>query len=169
MMKTDRTVSRVVGVGVDHVVEIGDLAVLVPDEREVERSALGLLDVAGPLAMGADVVDGQADQLGIALVELRLAGREGSELGGAHRGEVLGVGEEDAPAVPEELVEVDGALGGLGGEVGSGVPESDCHVMLLFAVVGGRYCAGGVGWGRRTLAGLAPAPSPGQVSGQPGQ
>ena len=39
---------RVVGVGVDHVVEVRDLAILVADDREVELGALGLADVALP-------------------------------------------------------------------------------------------------------------------------
>ena len=64
-----------------------------------------------------------------------LALGEGAELGGAHRREVLGVGEQDPPAVAEPLVEVDRALGGVGGEVGGGVAESYCHRRFLLSSV----------------------------------
>lgn len=60
----------------------------------------------------------QADELDIALRELRLELGEGAELSGASRGEVVGVGEEYAVRVANELVEVDLALGGDGLEVG---------------------------------------------------
>ena len=72
-------------------------------------------------------VDRQADHLDVALVELGLDLGHVAELGGADRGEVLGVGEQHAPAVAEPLVEVDRALGGLGGEVGCGVAEANGH------------------------------------------
>jgi hypothetical protein len=36
-------------------------------------------------------------------------------------------------------VEVDGAFGGVGGEVGSGVPESDCHGFPPVEVAPGGY------------------------------
>jgi len=82
--------------------------------------------------VGLDAVDADADELRVALRELVLAVGERAELGGADRREVGRVREEDAPAVAELLVKPDGALGGVGGEVGGGVAELDSHRKLLF-------------------------------------
>jgi hypothetical protein len=53
--------------------------------------ALGLLDVLGPLGVVVDGVDGQADDLDVAAVELGLDAGHVAELGGAHRREVARV------------------------------------------------------------------------------
>jgi hypothetical protein len=68
-----------------------------------------------------------AMHLHVALVELGLELRDRAELGGAHRREVLGMREEDAPRFAEPLVEVDGAFGRVLGEVGGDVAELDGH------------------------------------------
>ena len=68
--------------------------------------------------MATQGVGRQADQLGTALGELGLELGKGAEFGGADRGVILGVGEEDDPFVTDKVVEVDGAIGGLGLEVG---------------------------------------------------
>ena len=60
----------------------------------------------------------QADELDIALRKVGLELSKSTELSGASRGEVVGVGEEDAVGVADVLVEVDLALGGDGLEVG---------------------------------------------------
>lgn len=68
--------------------------------------------------MRLDGVGRQADQLDTALGKLGLELGEGAQLGGADRGVILRVGEEDDPPVADELMEVNGALGGIGLEVG---------------------------------------------------
>ena len=88
----------VVGVRVDHVVEVGHGAVGVGDDREVEGRALGLVDVADPALVVLEPSTLRPMDLHAALVELGLEAGDGAELGGAHRGEVLGVREEDGPA-----------------------------------------------------------------------
>ncbi len=128
----------VAGVRLDHVVEVGDLLVGIGDQREVHRGALRLLDVLAPLAVGVDRIDAEADHLGVALVELGLEAGHRAQLGGAHRGEVLGVREEHRPAVALPVVEVQLALGGGGGEVGGIVAQSYSHEDLLVVV----RCAG---------------------------
>ena len=67
---------RVTRVGVDHAVQVGDLLVAVGDEREVERMALGVLDVVGPALVRIERIDRQADDLDVALVELGLERRD---------------------------------------------------------------------------------------------
>ena len=115
----------------DHVVEVRDLAIGIRDHREVDGLALCLGDVLLPFEVGGDRVDREADDLDAALVELRLQLGDGAELGGAHRREVLRMGEEHCPAVALPIEEVDRALRGLCGEVGSIVPESNGHGGLL--------------------------------------
>ncbi len=84
-----------------------------------------LRDVGRPLAVGVDRVDADADGLDVALVPLGLEARHGAELGGADRREVLGVREEQAPAVAEPFVEADRPIRGLGLEVGGDVAERE--------------------------------------------
>ncbi|PYQ18784.1 MAG: hypothetical protein DMF79_14145 [Acidobacteria bacterium] len=104
-------------VGVDHVVELRHVEVGVADDRIVGRRALGLLDVLGPLLVVGHGIDAQADHLAVALRELRLELGHVAELGGADRGEVLGVREQDGPPVSDPLVEVELAFRGLRREV----------------------------------------------------
>src|SRR6202022_845955 len=78
------------------------------------------------------------DDLGVALVELGLDARHVAQLGGAHRGEILWVREEDGPLIADPLVEVDRTLGRLRSEVGGFVVDTQRHGTLLFAI-GGRY------------------------------
>lgn len=101
-----------------HVVEQGNLALLVANDGESDMAASDLLDVVDPALVGVDGVGRQADELDAALGELGLQLGKGAQLGGADGSEVLGVGEEDDPVVADELVEVNGALGGVGLEVG---------------------------------------------------
>lgn len=60
----------------------------------------------------------KTNHLDIALLKFVLQGSKGTKLRGANRCEVRGVGEEDGPAVADELVEVNVAMGGLGCEIG---------------------------------------------------
>ncbi|MEX5728118.1 hypothetical protein Ga0609869_001471 [Rhodovulum iodosum] len=55
----------------------------------------------------------------------------GRELGGADRGEILGMREQDGIAVADPVVKVDLAFGGVGGEVGGGVIDAQCHGLGL--------------------------------------
>ena len=80
--------------------------------------------------MAVHRVDRQADELAVALGELGLDLGHVAELGGAHGREVLGVREQDGPAVADPVVEVDRALRGLGGEVGGGVVDAQGHGAL---------------------------------------
>ena len=113
--------------GRQHVVELGHVEVGVADDRVAGPGALRLLDVVGPGLVVRGGVDGQADHLDSAALELRLDARHVAQLGGAHGREVLGVAEQHTPAVAQPLVEADRALRGLGGEVGGLVAQSYGH------------------------------------------
>ena len=75
-----------------HVVELRDLHVRVADEWVVGCVTLSLFDVFRPLLVIAGGIDAQTHYLAITFVELRLESCHITELGGAHRGEILGVG-----------------------------------------------------------------------------
>src|SRR3546814_7351418 len=72
----------VAGRGRQHAVELRDLEVGIADHRIVRRGALGLLDVLDPALVVLDRIHAEADELHVALVELRLAPGDVAELGG---------------------------------------------------------------------------------------
>ena len=108
-----------------HVVGKSELPLLVTNDGEAQLGAGDLIDVLDPAAVALDSVCAQADELDAPLGELGLELSEGTELGGADGGVVLGVGEEDDPAVANELVEVNGTTGGLSLEVGRDAAEAE--------------------------------------------
>lgn len=63
--------------------------------------------------MRLDSIGRKTDQLDTTLGELRLELSESTELGSADGSVVLGVGEQNHPVVADELMEVDGTVGGL--------------------------------------------------------
>ena len=81
----------------NHVVQIGDLAIGVTDHWEVHRGSLGFADIAFPLHVAFDRVNRETDDFDIALVEFGLDLGDIAKFGGAHRGEVFGVAEQHAP------------------------------------------------------------------------
>ena len=122
---------------VDHVVKEGNLAVGIRNDGELDVGVGDFVDVIDPLVVGAEVVGTlhpsavsgglklqrkathKTNHLDASLFKLILQLGEGTQLGGADGREVSGVGEENGPAVADELVEVDLAMGGKGLEVGS--------------------------------------------------
>ena len=93
MTKTERTVRgrATIGDGAgalgQHVAGCRHPEFGIADHRVVDGVTLGLLDVARPLRMVLDRIDAEADDLGIALVELRLQPGHVAEFRGADRGE----------------------------------------------------------------------------------
>lgn len=94
---------------VQHVVGKSNLPLLVADDRESQLTARDLVDVLYPAAMTLNSVGAQTDELDVALGELGLELREGTQLGGADWSVVLRVGEQDDPLVANEVVELDRA------------------------------------------------------------
>ena len=87
-----------------------------------------LVNVLDPALVAAKSVRRQANELGATLVELGLQAGESTQLGGAYGGKVLRVREEDDPVVTDELVEVDGALGSIGLEVGGDAAQAETKI-----------------------------------------
>lgn len=108
-----------------HVVSKSDLTLLVANDWEAKVAARDLVDVLDPAAMALDGVGAEADKLDATLGELWLELRKGTKLGCADGSVVLWVGEQNNPVVADELVEVDGAGGGLGVEVGGNAAEAE--------------------------------------------
>src|SRR5690606_9266639 len=88
----------VVGVRVNQVVQLGDLAIGVRQDREVDTGVLRLVDVVDPLDVRIHRVHGQGDGLDIAFGKLVLQLGGEAEFRGAYRGEVGGVREQHTPA-----------------------------------------------------------------------
>jgi len=102
---------------VNHVICQRDLSLLVSDDWERELAARDLINVLDPSSMALNGVCGQTDQLGTALGEFWLKLGESTELGCADWSVIFWVREEDDPAVADEVVEVDWAIGGFGVKV----------------------------------------------------
>lgn len=108
-----------------HVVQVGDLALLVGNDGESDLGASDLVNVLDPSLVAAEGVGRETNQLDATLGELRLELGESAQLSGADGGVVLGVGEENDPVVANELVEVDGTSGGVGLEVGGSGAQAE--------------------------------------------
>lgn len=114
-----------------HVIRVGHLPLFVGHDGEIESVPTDLLDVIGPALMAIDSVGAQAQQLDAALVKLGLEASHLAQLSSADRGEVLGMGEEDNPAVTNILVQVDGALGGVGLKVGGDGTQAEARGRMM--------------------------------------
>jgi len=124
--------------GDKHIISISHLTVLITNNRKRQLRARNLIDILDPSSMRLDRVGRETNQLDATLSELRLELREGPELGGAHGCVVFGVGEENDPFVADELVEIDGAGGGLCLEVWGDGSETETVVKLLAGWTGRR-------------------------------
>lgn len=114
-----------------HVVHERNLALLVADDWEAQFAPGDLIDILDPAAMALNRVRAQSDELDIPLREFWLELGEGTEFGGADGSVIFWVREEDHPAVADELVEVDGTVGGLSVEIWSCVAQSERSCALL--------------------------------------
>lgn len=104
----------------EHVVSQCDLSLLITDDWELQLASADLIDILNPASMAFDGVGTQSNQFDASLGEFWLELCEGTEFGGADWGVIFGVGEEDYPVVTDELMEVDGTVGGFGFEVRGG-------------------------------------------------
>src|SRR5690606_14803389 len=110
----------------------------VGDDREGGDGIRRFLDVALPALVLLDAVDGDADDLRVALRPFLGKLRHRAELRRADRREVFRVREEDRPSVADPVMEPNQALVGLGGEIGTRIVDPQAHGSLLF----GRWQSG---------------------------
>src|SRR5690606_31297737 len=125
------------------VVSLRDAQVAAVDDRVIDGAALRLLDVLHPRRVILDRIAAQADDLRVALVELGLELRHVAELGRANRGEILRMREEDRPAIPDPLVEVDAALCRVRREIRRDVSDMQSHRFLLSRAYSYAYFSNG--------------------------
>lgn len=116
---------------VNHIVGVGDLALGVRDDGELELGAGDLINVLDPGVVRLDTVGAETDHLDATGSELGLELGESTEFSGTDGGEVIGVGEEDSPAVTDEVVEGDGTGRGLSIEVGGNGAETEAVVVSM--------------------------------------
>ena len=124
----------VIGIRMDHVVEVRDPTFIICNQREVQSVAGDIFDVLQPGAVTLQWIDTEADDLGVAAVELWLQRGNTTKLGRANRSEVSRMGEQDGPAAFLPIVKVELALGRLSGEVRGRISESDRNEVLRFMV-----------------------------------
>ena len=110
---------------VNHVVGVGNLALRVGNDGELELGASNLVDVLDPGVVRVDTVGTETNHLDTTGRELGLELGESTELGGTDGSEVIRVGEEDSPVVANVVVEGDLTVGGLGLEVGGSRAETE--------------------------------------------
>ncbi|MCY1558450.1 hypothetical protein D9M68_953870 [compost metagenome] len=86
-----------------------------------------------------ELVDTEAQNFDAALVEFRLQLGGVAQLGGADGGEILGVAEQHGPMTFDIVIKMNGAFGAVGGEIGGGIANQNCHVLILTGPVEGPY------------------------------
>lgn len=109
---------------VQHIVCKSDLSLLVADDWELQLRSRDLVNVLDPSSVALNGVGRQANELDASSGELGLELRESTELGGADGCVIFRVGEQNDPAVANELVEVNRSVGGFGLEVGGNAAET---------------------------------------------
>ena len=108
----------------DQVVEVADLAIGVGQDREVDDCVLRFVDVANPLVVRVYRVNRQRDGLDATLGKLILELGGEAQFSGAHRREVSRVRKQNAPAVAQPIVKLDGASAGILFEIGGDIAKS---------------------------------------------
>src|SRR6185436_19974469 len=122
--------ATIASIGRQHVVKLGNLKLGIADHRVVHFVSLGLFDIRCPFVVGAHRVHAQSDNLAVPLCEFRLQPGHVSQLGGADGCKVLGVGEQDCPAIANPLMKTDGALRCFRCEVWCFVVDAYRHSLL---------------------------------------
>ena len=90
-----------------HIICKSNLSVLVADDGEAQCTASNLIDIVDPSAMSLYGIGREPDQFHPTFGKVGLILGQSRKLSSAHRGVVLGVREEDGPAVANPLMEVD--------------------------------------------------------------
>ncbi len=80
-------------------------------------------------------VNAQPDNLTVTLLKFRLEASHIAELSGTNRREILGVGKQYSPAIPNPLVKIHRSLCRLHRKIGSFLPDMYCNEQLGFSGV----------------------------------
>jgi hypothetical protein len=104
---------------IKHVIERGDLSLLVANDGKFQIGTPDLVDILDPASVTLNGIGRQTNEFDASFRELWFEFGKCSKFGGVDRSVVLGVGEQDHPVVSNELVKVDGTSSGFGLEIGS--------------------------------------------------
>lgn len=107
------------------------MSLLVTNDGELQVAAADLIDITDPTAMAFNCVCRQSNQFDATLGELWLKFRKGTQFSCANRCVIFRVREEDYPAVADEIVEVDGPIGGVCVEIGCNATQAQSREMLV--------------------------------------
>jgi hypothetical protein len=113
--------------GNSHVVQVGNLSLLVTDDWEAQLAAGDLINILDPASVRLDGVCRETDQFDASLGKLGLQLCKSAKFGGADGGVILWVGEQHHPLVANELMEVDWAGGSLSLEVWSDGSQAEAR------------------------------------------
>ena len=105
---------------VDHIIQPRHFPIGISDDGKLQVGAGDVVDIFDPLLVRRQIIGAESNHFDIPTDKFIFEFGKRSEFGGADGSEVGWVGEEDAPAVVEEFVKVDLALGGLSTEVWRG-------------------------------------------------
>ena len=117
----------VVGLWMDHSIEIGDFTIRVRDQRKVESMTLGFGYVACPGSVVFEWINAETDHFNAAFVEFRFQAGNLTKFRCANRSEIRRVREQHRPVVTHPFMEFERAIGCVGLEIGCGVAKLKCH------------------------------------------
>ena len=113
-------------VRMNHVVECGDRAICLGNDREIHCRVLRVVDVIDPLFVLLNRVNADRDRLYASLSKFALERSGFAQFSRADRREICAVREQNDPRISSPLVKVDCALSGVLCEVWGGVAEAKC-------------------------------------------
>ena len=110
----------------NHVVQRGDRAISVRDDRKIDRGLLRVVDVPNPLFVLIDRVHADGDGLDAAPGKLSRERRGFAQLGRADRREIGRMRKQNDPRIACPLMKMDSAFGRVLREVGGCVAQTKC-------------------------------------------
>src|SRR5690606_19745569 len=109
------------------VIQVRDFAIFISQNGELYLGVLGAIDVFDPSLVRLGIVYRHGNHLGFALGELARHNRGVDQFGRANRGEIGRMGKQNAPAVTQELVELDLTNRGILFEIRGGIAQTQCR------------------------------------------
>jgi len=118
---------------IQHVVQLGNLAIRICEDGIVDSHLVDLIDVLHPARVAVRSVNAETNQFHVALFEFGLLALQLTKFSRANGSEILGVGEQDSPRVRLVVVEVEITYGRLAGEIRCDIADAErgrsCHYL----------------------------------------
>jgi len=118
---------------VEHVVQGGDLAVCVGDDRELDIRLIirmahfvsKIINILDPFLVRIEFISGETDHFDTTLLEFRVLAGNFTKFCRADGGEIGGMREQDPPGITKPLMKLDRSLGRFGLEIGRNTSKSE--------------------------------------------